>query len=493
MYPEEENAFYCQADETVYLFPAFMDAVEKEIGDYAPFTIIGHEWGHHVQFLANAPYNDSKSYELQADCLSGAFMDYVETRRLLDAGDFLEAIIMSGATGDDASAGAMGLPVDSDDAHGTSEERIKALVKGYGGGISRCGLSLGSAGGSTTPPVVTETSRGPSEPEHDDNLPAPRLPTLLPLAHASCFGIVDGGSLTFTELLDRFSGFPDAAGRLQSWGWQSSAYRQFGCDGPPEGDAGWIDVSVHGFSSAGSAQEAADYFAEARLDGSSLRRADGPGVGDYSVALIGPASNGTEFTLYATRGPWLVRVTGVSPSGIPFMNVRTVAIDVLEAQEIGGMSSAPPATDAPPSVPSLSSEAYLPSSPSLNYAACFRTHASGTYTRSDLASAFGRTRFGEGAVDTYGWQDGAYVVFRCDDPPFGHARQIEVLIHQFRDASSAQQIEGAVKAFHVPGDHESRACDTAGTLVICVSGYAETGSPLSDVYFVLNQVVTATR
>jgi len=300
--------------------------------------------------------------------------------------------------------------------------------------------------------------------------------------------------LNFSQLLDRFSSFPDATARLQGWGWQASAFRQFGCDGPPEGDAGWIDISVHGFSTAGSAQEAADYFAAARLEGTDLRRVDGPGIGDYSVALGGPASNGTEFTIYATRGPWLVRVTGVSPSGIPFMNVRAVATDVLNAQELGGMpSGVPPVAEIPPPDPAISSANYLPDAPSVNYATCFRTQSRGSYSAREVDEAFAATGIGESATASYGWRDGAFIVFLCEDPPFGHARQLDVVIHQFRDDTAADHVLPYVDGFFAAGDHASRACNTAGAMVICVTGYADTGSPLSDVHFVLNQVVASAK
>ena len=52
-------------------------------------------------------------------------------------------------------------------------------------------------------------------------------------------------------------------------------------------------------------------------------------MGDYATVLSGPTSNGKEFTLYVSQGPLLIRVTGVSPSGIPFINVLTVAQSIL--------------------------------------------------------------------------------------------------------------------------------------------------------------------
>ena len=486
------NAFYCSNDRTMYLVPQFLADLDATFGDFAPITVLGHEWGHHIQELVGIRKVKSVPFELQADCLTGVFARHAQDLNLLDADDLGEAIDTAIGGGD-----PIFVHEDEPDAHGSSSDRVIAFMAGYYEGPTEgCDVPLDQErrGSDQT---VDQTSDSDDQGVGSVGLPlvlgAPLLPTTLPLSHAACFSVVDGGPLTFSQLLDRFSGSSDASDRLQEWGWQASAYRQFGCDGPPEGEAGWIDISVHGFGSASSAQEAADYFAAARMDGTSLVRADGPGIGDYSVALVGPAKNGKEFTIYATRGPWLVRVTGVSPSGIPFMDVRAVATDVLAAQELGGTSSGSSGSGSSPSAPGRPSSAYLPNAVNLNYASCFRTYTSGSYGRSDVGAAFSRTSAGQGAVDTYGWQDGAYVVFRCDEPPLGHARQIEVIIHQFRDASAAQQIEGAVKNFHIPGDHESRACDTVAVMVICVSGYADTGSPLSDVYFVLNQVVAGIR
>ena len=356
------NAFYCPGDRTLYLVPQFLADLDAMYGDYAPITVLGHEWGHHVQELLGIRKVKSIPFELQADCLTGVFARHANDANLLDSDDLGEAVDTSIGGGD-----PIFVHEDEPDAHGRSSDRVIAFMEGYyEGPLDGCGVPLGRA--STVPDQASDgTSNSGENPASPGGLPSvignPRLPTVLPLAHAQCFSVIDGGPLTFSQLLDRFNGFPDASGLLRDWGWQSSAYRQFGCDEPPDGDAGWIDISVHGFSSAGSAQEAADYFAAARQDGTSLRRADGPGVGDYSIALVGPAANGTEFTVYATRGPWLVRVTGVSPSGIPFMNVRTVAIDVLEAQDLGGAPRSPSVPDPPSAAPSLPSEAYLPSVP----------------------------------------------------------------------------------------------------------------------------------
>ena len=80
---------------------------------------------------------------------------------------------------------------------------------------------------------------------------------------------------------------------------------------------GWVEVSLHHFSSVQSAQQAADYFAVQRMAGTPLAYAPPPYLGDYAVAVSGPAGNGTEYTTYIASGSTLLRVTGVAPVGIP--------------------------------------------------------------------------------------------------------------------------------------------------------------------------------
>ncbi len=92
-----------------------------------------------------------------------------------------------------------------------------------------------------------------------------------------------------------------------------------------------------------------------------------------------------------------------------------------------------------------------------------------------------------------GWRDGAWIVFKCDDPPPSRAKQIDISIHQFQDEAAARQVAAIVEDFQVPGVHESRDYGVAGPLVVCVTGYADSGTPAADVRFVLNQVVAGAR
>ena len=118
---------------------------------------------------------------------------------------------------------------------------------------------------------------------------------------------------------------PDAADWLDAVHWEAGAYRTFACDSPQEKEVGWVEVNVHQFASPAMAQQAVDYFATARSKGTRLVSGGTMRLGDYSVMLAGPASNGSEVTVYLAEGPYLIRVTGVSRDGIPFMNVIAIA------------------------------------------------------------------------------------------------------------------------------------------------------------------------
>lgn len=482
-------AFYCPADLTIFLSPAFLAEQHTKHGDYAPIVVLAHEWGHHVQTLLQAPAPGTAPFELQADCLAGAFTQEAERQGLLEQGDLAEAILMSESAGD-----PIGFPQDSPGAHGTDKDRIKALVGGYLDGLTRCDqpfaqLSDGSSAPTRAPipiPTLTRTPiplPTPTQTVFENPSFLPEFPDILPLDHAACFRIESDGPITFDQLLDRLGGTAAAHQRLTEWNWRASANRTYACDDPPPGDAGWIDVSLHLFSSAAAAQQAVDYFAAVRADGTQLSNGTRPQIGDHAVSLAGLAANGNEFTIYASEGPLMVRVTGVAPSGIPFSNVLAVARSILATPREN-------ASIAPTRVPSVSASAHLPTTPAVTHAECFRVLDRGSYSYSEVRDALATTGMTASQLVGLGWVDGAYVVFTCATPPTGRANQIDVVIHQFRDPSAAREALPFFSMTYLPGDHENRACDAAGTLVVCVTGRAPSGSPLSDVAFVLQQVLS---
>jgi hypothetical protein len=105
---------------------SFLQTIENNHGNYAAKAVLGHEWGHSIQFTRNinqrAPY-----MELQADCAGGSFVKYAESS--LRYSPFLAAAVSSAryyAGGD----------------HGTPAQRDYYTRWGYTNGTSRCYSNL---------------------------------------------------------------------------------------------------------------------------------------------------------------------------------------------------------------------------------------------------------------------------------------------------------------------------------------------------------------
>ncbi len=144
--PETETAFYCILDETIYYSVEFRRIIDENIGDFGWVTVVAHEWGHHIQtelgLFNSGPMraNDGTyavTFELQADCLAGAYTQDAEARGWLDPGDIDEAILLTTAAGDPT-----GTTVDNPNAHGTSAQRVDAFLTGYQEGLTGCDLDL---------------------------------------------------------------------------------------------------------------------------------------------------------------------------------------------------------------------------------------------------------------------------------------------------------------------------------------------------------------
>lgn len=130
-----DNAFYCQADHSIFFDQALFDESLASIGDFAPVFILAHEWGHLVQgelgFLAMRDRAGIRN-ELQADCFAGLFTRHVEDLGMLEPGDTDEALEIAFEAGDPSGARQ------SAASHGTSEQRQKAFAIGYTQSLSEC-------------------------------------------------------------------------------------------------------------------------------------------------------------------------------------------------------------------------------------------------------------------------------------------------------------------------------------------------------------------
>jgi predicted metalloprotease len=148
--------FYCPPERKIFLDTGFFREVETRFhgcsGSACKFTaayIIAHEAGHHIQNLLGilprvtaqqqqASKVDANALqvrvELQADCLSGVWVNREEKKRpgFIEAGDIDGALKTASAIGDDTlQRQATGRVVPDSFTHGSAEQRKRWFMTGY--------------------------------------------------------------------------------------------------------------------------------------------------------------------------------------------------------------------------------------------------------------------------------------------------------------------------------------------------------------------------
>jgi predicted metalloprotease len=152
--------FYCPPDQKIFLDTGFFRDVETRFrgcsGNACKFTaayIIAHEAGHHIQNLlgilpkVTAQQQQLRAVgdkaganalqvrvELQADCLSGVWVNREEKKRpgFLEAGDIDAALTTASAIGDDTlQRQATGRVVPDSFTHGSAAQRKQWFMTGY--------------------------------------------------------------------------------------------------------------------------------------------------------------------------------------------------------------------------------------------------------------------------------------------------------------------------------------------------------------------------
>ena len=124
---------YCREDQRVYLGQEIMWELYDKVGDIAPAVALAHEWGHNIQLRkgVSKPTNKDEKvkYEQQADCVAGAWIQYVGERGWLEPEDprTIDRLIEYLAEAE---------PSDGD--HGPPEKRREAMLLGNRGGLSEC-------------------------------------------------------------------------------------------------------------------------------------------------------------------------------------------------------------------------------------------------------------------------------------------------------------------------------------------------------------------
>ena len=151
--------FYCPGDHYVYLDLGFFSELRRKFGasgDFAEAYVLAHEVGHHVQNLLGidaqmrrlqsqnpgAANELSVRLELQADCLAGVWAHATDKVGRVDQGlmelepgDLEEGLRAAAAIGDDrVQRMSTGHVFPDKFTHGTSEQRVTWLRRGFEGG-----------------------------------------------------------------------------------------------------------------------------------------------------------------------------------------------------------------------------------------------------------------------------------------------------------------------------------------------------------------------
>jgi len=144
--PARDNvAFYCPVDDTIYVgqrfaanlyegvaqgLPGESAGYGRAAGDFAVAYVLAHEYGHNLQqelgVFSNRVTPTARPFELQADCMAGAWAFSVYAAGDLEPGDLQEATDTALAVGD--------FDVGNEQHHGTPAERQEALLSGYRSG-----------------------------------------------------------------------------------------------------------------------------------------------------------------------------------------------------------------------------------------------------------------------------------------------------------------------------------------------------------------------
>lgn len=146
--------FYCPADRTVYIDPAFFEQLARRHrapGDFAQAYVIAHEVGHHVQNMLGyiqvvdqvrrrgnevEANRASVRLELQADYLAGVWAHHAHKEyEILEDGDIEEALQAANQIGDDTlQMEAQGYVVPQRFTHGSSAQRVRWFREGMRSG-----------------------------------------------------------------------------------------------------------------------------------------------------------------------------------------------------------------------------------------------------------------------------------------------------------------------------------------------------------------------
>jgi predicted metalloprotease len=166
--PDLNPAFHCPVKNAAYFSSSWLyREYYTKIGHYAPWVIIAHEVGHHVQRQVDGIDDNGqprgrirqKDMELHADCLAGILSHYLEKEGYIEPGASEQGAQAVYTLGDKTN--------NEGDPHGTSDERKEEFSAGYNSGdMDKCTERLARATYECDPEV--ERKRCGSAPPPDD-------------------------------------------------------------------------------------------------------------------------------------------------------------------------------------------------------------------------------------------------------------------------------------------------------------------------------------
>lgn len=122
-------AAYCSSSATIYLSLPYFQQLWMAANDMAIVIIIAHEFGHHFQRSINLEtrhFPAPKDKELQADCLAGNYLRNSDGLYPVQ-GDGVHQVARALYEAGDSS----GVHWFDPHAHGSGDERVRALVRGF--------------------------------------------------------------------------------------------------------------------------------------------------------------------------------------------------------------------------------------------------------------------------------------------------------------------------------------------------------------------------
>jgi predicted metalloprotease len=126
---------YCAADQTVYFSTAW--APNDPSAEILWWTVLSHEWGHHIQWQTDTGVSTVFEAEQQADCFAGAYMRHAADIGMVSAEAVTQALQLTQSAGDVWFF----LPDDAPE-HGTKSERALAFMTGMNGSVADCGFGV---------------------------------------------------------------------------------------------------------------------------------------------------------------------------------------------------------------------------------------------------------------------------------------------------------------------------------------------------------------